>query len=129
MFTSLNKKNIAETFSLVLFYSYLRLISTPVYSCLDLINLIRYLLISNWFFQIFLYHYILRFLHIKSIQICAPQDVGDSLKKFLFPTCATKNKRRRRWRLKHLCAEYPPQRQQHAILSAKIPSESRYIDL
>ena len=61
----------------------LKIIRTPVYSFLDLINLTRYPLTSNWFIQIFVYHCILRFLQIKFVQVCVPQNAGDSLKTFL----------------------------------------------
>ena len=41
--------------------------------------------------SLFLYHGILRFPQIKSVQACAPQTSGDSLKKPLPPTRAPKN--------------------------------------
>ena len=52
----------------------------------------RYVLTLNWFVQIFLYHCILCFLQIKSVQLCVPQNAGDSLKNPLPPpTTATKS--------------------------------------
>ena len=84
--------NICPPRLLILKYPHdLKLIRAPVYSFLDLINLTRYLLTSKWFVQIFLYHCILRFLQIKSVQVCAPQNAGDSLKKPLPPIRATNN--------------------------------------
>ena len=65
---------------------------TPVYSYLDLINLTGYLLTSNWFVQIFFFYYcILRFLQIKSVQVCVHQNDGDSLRKPLPAAVAAKN--------------------------------------
>ena len=45
---------------------------------------------SNWYVQIFLYHFKLRFIEIRSVQVCALENAGDSIKMPL--TRATKKK-------------------------------------
>ena len=69
-----------------------RAYSDPHHSFLDLINLTRYLVTSKWLVQIFLLH----FLQIKSVQLCASANAGDFLEKTpppspALPTRATKN--------------------------------------
>ena len=52
-------------------------------------DLILYLLTWNWYVQIFLYNCKLRFFQIKFVQVCAPQNDGNSITTRL--TKATKN--------------------------------------